>query len=107
MRMGASAGLTFRYVGLDRKLDGRSARAALIAACKSRAAPLMSRLSPNCSVIRVAPTLLDEGISVTSAICPRWRSSGVATLVATTARLAPVRCAPTEIVGEATSGRGG
>src|SRR5215472_15438958 len=82
--MGASAGFTFLYVGLERRLEGRSARAALIAAWTSRAAPLMSRSSPNCSVIRVDPTVLDDVISLTSAICPRCRSSGVATLVAST-----------------------
>jgi len=53
---------------LLRSAVGRSARAALIAASTSRAAPSMSRLSPNCSVTRAAPVELDEVISVTSAI---------------------------------------
>src|ERR1700752_221587 len=97
--IGASAGLTFRYVGLDRRLAGRSARAALIAACTSRAAPLMSRSRPNCSVIRAEPSELDEVISVTLAMVPRWPSSGVATLVAMTAGLAPGCDAWTEMVG--------
>ena len=47
---------------------GRSARAALIAACTSRAAPLMSRPRPNCSTIRTDSTELMDVISVTSAI---------------------------------------
>jgi len=50
----------------------------MIAACTSRAAPSMSRLMSNCSVIRVEPTELDDVISVTEAIAPRCRSSGVA-----------------------------
>src|SRR6202790_2829885 len=66
----------------------------------------MSRFSPNCRVMRVAPTVLDEVISVTSAICPRWRSSGLATVVATSCGLAPGRVACTEIVGKSTCGSG-
>jgi hypothetical protein len=50
------------------RLVGRSACAALIAAWTSRAAPSMSRSRPNCRVMRVEPTALDEVISVTSAI---------------------------------------
>jgi hypothetical protein len=42
-----------------------------MAACTSRAAPSMSRSRPNCSVMRVEPDVLDEVISVTSAIVPR------------------------------------
>ena len=37
---------------------------------------------------------------------PRWRSSGVATLVAMVSGLAPGICAWTEIVGKSTSGSG-
>src|SRR6201991_3216581 len=66
----------------------------------------MLRLSPDCSVMRVPPTVLDEVISVTSAIWPRWRSSGLATVVATSAGLAPGRVACTEMVGISTSGSG-
>ncbi len=51
----------------------------------------MSRLRPNCRVMRVAPTELIDVISVTSAIGPRCRSSGLATLVATVSGLAPGR----------------
>jgi hypothetical protein len=53
---------------LLRSAVGRSARAALIAASTSRAAPSMSRSRPNCSVMRDEPEELDEVISVTSAI---------------------------------------
>ena len=66
----------------------------------------MSRLSPNCKVTCVLPTPEDEVISVTSAICPRWRSSGVATLVAMVSGLAPGMVACTEMVGKSTWGSG-
>jgi len=56
-------------------------------------------LSPNCSVIRVAPVELDEVISVTSEITPSLRSSRVAMLDAIVSGLAPDRLAETEIVG--------
>lgn len=59
----------------------------------------MSRSSPNCKVMRAEPTELDEVISVTSAISPRWRSSGLATVAATTSGLAPGNEAVTEITG--------
>jgi hypothetical protein len=103
---GASAGFTFRYVGRDSRLVGKSACAALIAACTSCAAPLMSRSRPNCRMIRACPVWLCDVISVTSAICPRWRSSGAARLVATTSGLAPGSCALIEMVGKSTCGSG-
>ena len=106
MTIGASAGLTFQNVGLLRRVVGKSARAALIAACTSRAAPLMSRFRPNCSTIRTDSTELMDVISVTSAIWPKWRSSGAATLDATVSGLAPGNVAWTEIVGKSTCGSG-
>ena len=78
--IGASAGLILRSVGFDRSVAGRSTRAALIAAWTSRAAPSMSRPRLNCSVIRAEPIADCEVISLTSAIVPSRRSSGVATL---------------------------
>src|SRR4249920_3822277 len=66
----------------------------------------MLRVSPNWRVIRVDPTWLDEVISVTSAMTPRWRSSGVATVVAIVSGLAPGICANTEIVGKSICGNG-
>ena len=86
---GASAGLILRYCGLLRRSVGRSTRAALMAACTSRAAPSMSRDRSNCRVMRELPTVLDDVISVTPAIEPRRRSSGVVTLVATVSGDAP------------------
>ena len=61
---------------------------------------------PNCKVTRAEPSELDDVISVTSAIWPRWRSSGLATVVATSAGLAPGNVACTEMVGISTSGSG-
>ncbi len=49
---------------------------------------------------------LVEVISVTSAIWPRWRSSGLATEVATVSGLAPGSAAFTAMVGKSTCGRG-
>src|SRR5471030_2193851 len=77
-----------------------------MAACTSRAAPSMSRFKPNCNVIRAVPTELCDVISVTSAMEPRWRSSGLATLVATVSGLAPGKLAWTEMVGKSTCGNG-
>jgi hypothetical protein len=55
MRMGASAGFTFRYVGLPGKFAGSWLRAALMAACTSRAAASILRLRSNCKVMPVDP----------------------------------------------------
>src|ERR1700744_2259668 len=57
-------------------------------------------------LIRTEPTVLDEVISVTSAICPRWLSRGLATVVATSSGLPPGNVARTEIVGKSTCGSG-
>jgi hypothetical protein len=78
----------------------------LIAACTSRAAPSMSRVSSNCSVTPVDPSDDDEVISVTPAMRPSARSSGVATVAAMTSGLAPGRLALTEMVGKSTCGSG-
>src|SRR5579864_8169695 len=66
----------------------------------------MSRLRSNCSVRPVDPSELDELISVTAAMCPNWRSSGVATDEAIVSGLAPGRPALTWIVGKSTCGSG-
>ena len=85
-------------------MAGSNGRVALIAACTSRAAPLMSRSEPNCRVMLVFWRELLEVRSVTSAISPSRRSSGVATLVAITSGLAPGRVADTLIVFGSTLG---
>src|ERR1700743_3370841 len=66
----------------------------------------MSRSRPNCKVMRIEPTDEDQRISVTSAIWPRWRSSGLATVVATSWGLSPGSVPWTEMVGKSTCGRG-
>src|SRR5471032_2486696 len=106
IKIGESAGLTLRYVGLPDRSLGRLLRAALIAACTSRAAPSMSRSRSNCKIIRAEPRLLDEVICVTPAICPNWRSRGVATELATVVGSAPGNEALTLMVGKSTSGSG-
>ena len=60
-----------------------------MAACTSRAAPSMSRLRSNCSVMLVEPSDEREVISVTPAMLPSARSSGVATVAAIVSGLAP------------------
>jgi hypothetical protein len=106
MKMVESAGFTFRYVGLLGRLLGRYPRAAAMAACTSRAAASMLRLRSNCNVILHEPSELDEVISVTEAMRPNWRSSGVATEEAMVSGLAPGRLALTEMVGKSTCGSG-
>src|SRR5271169_592297 len=104
--IGESAGLTLRYVGFAGKFAGRYVRAELIAASTSRAAPSMLRLRSNWIVTEHVPRLLVEVISVTPAMWPNWRSSGVATEEAIISALAPGKLALTEIVGKSTWGSG-
>src|SRR3989442_1287598 len=62
-----------------------------MAACTSRAAASMFRFKSNCSVMLVDPSVLDDVISVTAAMRPNCRSSGVATDEAMVSGLAPGR----------------
>ena len=78
---------------------GSSVREALIAACTSRAALSTVRLRSNCKVTRVLPWAELDVISVTPAMAPNARSSGVATVAAMVSGLAPGRLADTEMVG--------
>ena len=77
-----------------------------MAASTSRAAPSMSRDRSNWMVMLVVPRLLDEVISVTPAMWPNWRSSGVATEDAMISALPPGRPALTLMVGKSTCGSG-
>src|SRR5580658_5790916 len=104
--IGASAGFTLRYVGFAGRFAGKYERAALIAASTSRAAPSISRFKSNCSVTDVVPSELADVISLTPAICPNCRSSGVAIDDAMISALAPGKLAPTAIVGKSTCGSG-
>src|SRR5258708_19626526 len=74
-KIGASAGLTFRYVGGDGRVLGSWPPAALIAVWMSCAAPSMLRLRSNCTVIELFPSVLDEAICVTPGIWPNCRPS--------------------------------
>ena len=96
---GCADGLRLRQAGMARSVAGKSARAALMAACTSRAALSISRDCSNISVTRVLPGSLLEVISVTPAITPSVRSSGVATVRAMSAGEAPARLAETVITG--------
>jgi len=66
----------------------------------------MLRSSSNCKVTRVLPCDENEVISVTPAIAPSARSSGVATVAAMVSGLAPGNEAWTEMVGNSTCGNG-
>src|SRR6185437_1129075 len=104
--IGESAGFTLRYDGFDRRFAGKYVRAALIAACTSRSAPSMLRLSSNCSATFVLLSELDDVISVTPAMWLNCRSSGVATEAAMISALAPGSDAFTLMVGKSTCGSG-
>src|SRR5580693_2491823 len=56
--------------------------------------------------MEVVPRPLLEVISVTPAMWPNWRSSGVATEEAMISALAPGKLALTEMVGKSTCGNG-
>src|SRR6185437_7172189 len=66
----------------------------------------MPRSRLNCSVTLDCPRLLTDVISLTAAIWPNCRSSGVATEEAIVSGLAPGSEALTEIVGKSTCGSG-
>ena len=105
IRTGEAAGLNFRKVGRFGRSVGRSLRAALSAACTSRAAPSILRLRSNCTVIRLEPSELRDVSSVTPAISPSRRSSGAAMVAAMVSGSAPGRLAETLMVGSSTAGR--
>src|SRR5271163_4897971 len=104
--IGVSAGFTLRQYGFLGRFAGSCPRAALIAACTSRAAASILRFKSNCNVTPVAPNELLDVISVTPAIRPNCLSSGVATADAMVSGFAPGSAAPTEIVGNSTWGIG-
>src|SRR5262245_14244883 len=65
----------------------------------------MLRFRSNCRTMLVDPMVLVEVISVTPAMRPICRSSGVATEVAMVCGLAPGRLADTLMVGKSTCGK--
>src|SRR4051812_31550544 len=95
IRMGASAGFTLRYRGLLGRFAGNWLRAALMAACTSRAAASTLRLRSNCNEMFVLPSELDDVIWLMPAMRPNCRSSGVATADAIVSGLAPGKFAET------------
>jgi len=86
------------------RLAGSWLRAALIAACTSRAAASMFRFKSNCSAMPVEPSWLDEVIWFTPEMRPNCRSNGVATAEAMVCGSAPGSDAPTLITGKSTRG---
>src|ERR1700752_4789798 len=100
--IGACDGLIFRYVGIPDRPHTSNERAALTAACTSRAAALMSLPRSNWTQMRVDPWELFDRISLTPAIVPIARSSGGATLDAIVSGLAPGSDALTEMTGKST-----
>ena len=85
---------------------GRVERAALMADCTSLAAPSILRSRSNCRTTSEEPRLLEEVISVTPAMRPRARSSGVATVAAMVSGPAPGSFARTTTTGKSTCGSG-
>ncbi len=85
---------------------GSRLREALMAACTSRAAPLISRSESNARITRVEPWLELLLMVVIPAIAPKERSSGVATVDAITSGLAPGKLADTTITGKSICGSG-
>ena len=104
--IGESDGLYWRHVGLVRKVVGKSARAAWIAAWTSRDAPLMSRLTSNWAMILAAPTKLVDVSSVTPAIVDMRFSNGSATVAAMISGAAPAMFAWTTTTGKVMFGNG-
>jgi hypothetical protein len=66
----------------------------------------MFRSKLNCKVTLDDPKALAEVISLTAAMRPNWRSSGVATEEAMISGLAPGNPADTDMVGKSTWGKG-
>ncbi|MNM38379.1 hypothetical protein D3C81_491300 [compost metagenome] len=101
---GSSLGLAFWYVGVPMPA-GRSAMAALIAACTSCAAESMSRLVLNIKNTMLRPSLLLERMVSMPGTWPRWRSSGAVTVEAMVLASAPMFDACTKITGMVRLGR--
>ena len=89
VRMGVSAGFTFRYTGGAGRSLGRRLSAALIAAWTSCSATSSETSRENCSVTTEAPAELEEDIWLMPGICPKRRSSGAVIALAVTLGLAP------------------
>ena len=75
-----------------------------MAACTSCAALSMLRLSSNCKVIWLVPSLLCDVIETRPGIWPNWRSSEAVISVDTVSGLAPGSCVVIWMVGKSTCG---
>ena len=76
-----------------------------MAACTSCAAESIFRVSPNCRVIWLVPSLLVLVMLARPVICPNWRSSDAVISVATVSGPAPGSSVVTWMVGKSTVGR--
>ncbi len=104
MKIGDALGLALRKLGRLGKSPGRSATAALSAACTSRAALSILREMSNWIEIVAVPSELHEVSSMTPGISPSRRSSGAATVAAMVEGSAPGRLADTRMVGNSMAG---
>src|SRR5689334_13794852 len=102
---GWSAGFTLLKEGGAGMSLGNDLPDCEIAACTSRAAPSISRLKLNCSVIEVLPGALFEVIESRPAMVENCFSRGKATEAAMVSAFAPGRPACTLMVGYSTLGR--
>ena len=85
--------------------EGSCGMAALMAACTSRAASLMSVSKSKCSTTCAALWLLDELMPFTPDTPIMARSSGVATVADMLSGLAPGKLARTTMVGISACGK--
>ena len=105
VRIGASAGFTFEYMGGYGRFAGSVPVAALIAACTSCAAESIERPSWNWSVIWLVPSALCEVMVDRPGIWPNWRSREAVMRVSMVSGAAPGNWVTIWMVGKSTSGR--
>src|SRR5450631_3441127 len=103
--IGQSAGLDLWKEGGAGIPGGSRGMASAMAVCTSTAAPSISRLRSNCSVILLLPVELLDVMESRPAMAVNCRSRGVATADAMVAGSAPGRLAETFKVGKSTLGR--
>ena len=93
-----------KYCGGAGMPGGRSAAAALSAACTSRAAASVERPYLNSTWICARPSLALENMNCTPGMRPMCRSSGAITVVAMVCALAPGMPATTATPGNSIDG---
>jgi hypothetical protein len=102
--IGKSPGFTLRKLGGVVISTGSLRAATVSAVCTSSAAPSMSRLRSNWTVIEVRPSDDEEVSEVMPAMVDNWRSIGAATDAAMVSALAPGSCPWMLMVGKSTAG---